>query len=291
MGNTRYNIDKATLSSFKHAKLLYISTSKYEDDWQSIPHSHAFSELFFVTNGKGFFIAENEVFPVENNDLILINPHVQHTEKSMDASPLEYIALGIEGLSFSVEDIPPSSNTLSVKTISGTVYKCNISNSNFYAYLNIMLEEASKKEGLYEEVSQNLLEILLICILRHGSITITQSVSTVLNRECIQIKNYLDSHYAEDITLDSLAHLTHMNKYYIAHAFAEHIGLSPINYLLQKRIQEGKSLLESTTHSIADIASMLGFSSQSYFSQSFKKAVGQTPAQYRKQQEQKEQQA
>ena len=100
MGNTRYSIDKANLSSFKHAKLLYISTSKYEDDWQSIPHSHAFSELFFVTDGKGFFIAENEEFPVQNNDLILINPHVQHTEKSMGASPLEYIVLGIEGLSF-----------------------------------------------------------------------------------------------------------------------------------------------------------------------------------------------
>ncbi len=287
MGNTRYSIDKANLSTFRHAKLLYISTSKYEDDWQSIPHSHAFSELFFVTDGKGFFIAESEEFPVRSNDLILINPHVQHTEKSMDASPLEYIVLGIEGLSFSAEDMPSSSNILSAETISGTVYKFNISNSNFYTYLNIMLEEVSKKDGLYEEVSQNLLEILLIYILRHGSIAITENTSTVLTRECLQIKNYLDSHYAEDITLDTLADLTHMNKYYIAHAFAEHIGLSPINYLLQKRIQEGKYLLEATTHSIADIASMLGFSSQSYFSQAFKKAVGQAPAQYRKQQEQK----
>ena len=105
--------------------------------------------------------------------------------------------------------------------------------------------------------------------------------SRLLNRECTQIKNYLDANYSENITLDTLAAITHMNKYYMAHAFTKYIGISPINYLLQKRIQEGKSLLESTTHSIAEISALLGFSSQSYFSQTFKKATGKTPIQHR----------
>ncbi|MDE6168313.1 MAG: helix-turn-helix transcriptional regulator, partial [Acetatifactor sp.] len=68
---------------------------------------------------------------------------------------------------------------------------------------------------------------------------------------------------------------------YMVHAFTKYTGLSPINYLLQKRIQEGKALLESTACSIAQISAMLGFSSQSYFSQAFKKATGKTPAAYR----------
>ena len=72
-----------------------------------------------------------------------------------------------------------------------------------------------------------------------------------------------------------------MNKYYLAHAFTKYTGLSPINYLLQKRIQEAKSLLESTSCSIAQISNMLGFSSQSYFSQVFKKSTGKTPIQHR----------
>ncbi len=123
--------------------------------------------------------------------------------------------------------------------------------------------------------------MLLICMLRNDNLSIVQGNDTVINRECTQIKNYLDANYSENITLDTLAELSHMNKYYMAHAFTKYIGLSPINYLLQKRIQEGKSLLESTSFSIAQISSTLGFSSQSYFSQSFKKATGKTPVQYR----------
>ena len=281
MGNTRHSIEGGQPSSFEHSKLLYVSTSKYEGDWQSILHSHPFSELFYVVNGNGSFIAEGSEFPVSRNDMVIINPHVQHTEKSLHTTPLEYIVLGIDGLSFSSTSIASAQDVLSMQTASGAVYKYNMTNSNVYAYLNIMLEEISHKEDNYESVCQNLLEVLLICMLRNNHLSIVQSSNTILNRECTQIKNYLDANYSENITLDTLASITHMNKYYMAHAFTKYIGVSPINYLLQKRIQEGKSLLESTSYSIAQISTTLGFSSQSYFSQTFKKATGKTPIQHR----------
>jgi AraC-like DNA-binding protein len=144
-----------------------------------------------------------------------------------------------------------------------------------------MLEEINKKEENYEAVCQNLLEVIMLCMLRHNNLSIVQSSNVLLNSECARIKKYLDANYAENITLDTLAALSHMNKYYMAHAFAKYMGVSPITYLLQKRIEEGKSLLSSTSHSISQIATSLGFSSQSYFSQAFKKATGRTPVQYR----------
>ena len=51
--------------------------------------------------GNGSFITEGMEFPVSKNDMVIINPNVQHTEKSVRTEPLEYIVLGIEGLSFS----------------------------------------------------------------------------------------------------------------------------------------------------------------------------------------------
>ena len=105
MGSTRHRIDNNNPLSFEQSQLLYVSTSKYEGDWQSILHSHPFSELFYVVNGTGSFIAEGEEFPVVKNDMVIINPQVQHTEKSLYTTPLEYIVLGIDGLSFSFENI------------------------------------------------------------------------------------------------------------------------------------------------------------------------------------------
>ena len=282
MGNTRHRIDNEKPSAFGQARLLYVSTSKYEGDWQSILHSHPFSELFYVINGQGAFLAEGSEFPVKQNDMAIINPHVQHTEKSLPGAPLNYIVLGIEGLSFSFGRLATARAGVSSQPTPDTVYKHNMSKTNVYSYLNIMLEEITEQQEDYEAVCQNLLEVLLICILRSGSLSVVPDNSRLLNRECTQIKNYLDANYSEDITLDTLSALTHMNKYYLAHTFTKYMGLSPINYLLQKRIQEGKSLLESTSYSIAQISDLLGFSSQSYFSQAFRKATGMTPMQYRK---------
>lgn len=281
MANTRHSIKNTKNTSFAQSRLLYISTSKYEGDWQSILHSHPFSELFYVVSGSGSFVANGEEFSVAENDLVILNPHVEHTEKSGDSDPLVYIVLGIEGLSFSFGQDQHSSGVYQDAVTERSIRKYNAAGTNFYAYLNIMLEEISEKSENYETVCQNLLEVLLICILRNENLKLVSSSSSGMSRECAQIKSFLDSNYSQNITLDSLAALSHMNKYYLSHAFTRHIGVSPINYLLQKRIAEGKSLLESTTYSIAEISTMLGFSSQSYFSQAFKKATGTTPIQHR----------
>lgn len=285
MGNTRHRIEAGAPSPFGEVKLLYVSTSKYEGDWQSILHSHPFSELFYVVKGKGSFVAGSREFSIAENDLVVINPHIEHTEKSGSSSPLEYIVLGIEGLSFLFDGSSSISGNGdwqdSESGENNAVHKYSVTSSNIYAYLNIMLEEISRKQPNYETVCQNLLEVFLICILRNENLSVSQNTNSILSRDCAQIKDYLDSNYAQNITLDSLAAITHMNKYYMAHAFTKYTGMSPISYLMQKRIQEGKSLLESTTYSIAEISAMLGFSSQSYFSQAFKKAAGITPIQYR----------
>lgn len=134
MGNTRHCIDDNKLSCFDTIKLLYVSTSKYEGDWQSILHSHPFSELFYVVQGSGSFITEGMEFSVGKNDLVVINPNVQHTEKSLPTAPLEYIVLGIEGLSFSFEEIAATQEGVYMQTAFGDVYKYNTQNSNIFAY-------------------------------------------------------------------------------------------------------------------------------------------------------------
>lgn len=81
---------------------------------------------------------------------------------------------------------------------------------------------------------------------------------------------------------DQLAAVTHINKYYLAHAFQKEYNISPINYLLRRRITESKALLASTDHSLTQISELVGFSSPSYFSQSFRRLEGMSPIEYRR---------
>lgn len=100
MSNEFINIRSAN-SSPEHFQLRYISISKYEGDWQSLPHTHHFSELFYVLRGEGAFYIENEKVPVKTDDLVIINPYVEHTEKTLPNDPMEYIVFGVDGLAFS----------------------------------------------------------------------------------------------------------------------------------------------------------------------------------------------
>ncbi len=284
MGNTRHCIDDNKLSCFDTIKLFVCPpTSKYEGDWQSILHSHPFSELFMSCRAAVLLSQRAWNFRWERMIWWSSIPMCStRRNQAAHSAALSILCWELRGFPFPFEEIAATQEGVYMQTAFGDVYKYNTQNSNIFAYLNILLEEINKKAENYETVCQNLLEVIMICMLRNNNLSIVQSSNALLNRECTQIKHYLDANYAENITLDMLASLSHMNKYYFnSMPSPKCIGISPITYLLQKRIQEGKSLLESTSYSISQISTTLGFSSQSYFSQAFKKATGKTPVQYR----------
>ena len=273
MSNQRYQFQDYKLEKM-NVQLLYITQAKYDIDWHSIKHMHHFTELFYVIRGNGSFLVENETFPVKEDDLIVVNPNVNHTEVSNPENPLEYIVLGISGLQFLNED-------------KEEVY--DYSTHNYYNfkheilfYLRTLVEEVRDQDENYQAISQNLLEILIWNIIRRTKKKILLKPTKKVNKECRFIEQYINDHFAEDITLQKLSELTYLNKYYIVHVFKKYKGLSPINYLIERRMEEAKNLLETTNYPVSKISDIIGFSSQSYFSQTFKKEMNMTPNQYRK---------
>ncbi|MEG2054000.1 MAG: AraC family transcriptional regulator, partial [Oscillospiraceae bacterium] len=124
--------------------------------------------------------------------------------------------------------------------------------------------------------------IIMISILRHKKLNVSLVATKKVSRECALVKDYIDKNFKNSISLDDLATFSHLNKYYLVHNFSKSYGLSPINYLLEKRINESKFLLDSTSYSLSQISQIVGFSSSSYFSQSFKRAMGISPMEFRK---------
>lgn len=276
MGNIRHSFNtsnqETTFSQMPY-RLLYSSYSKYEQDWESYPHTHYFSELFYVLNGCGSFIVEEESFPIRKQNLIIINPSIRHTEVSDKNSPLEYIVLGVEGLNFLIYNDKEYLNI-----------QCEDFSENLDFYFHTILREMDEQKESYETICQNLLEALIIQLSRHtGSPVEMLPSSKKITRECSYAKRFIDSNFRENITLDTLAELTHLNKYYFAHTFTEIYGIAPMKYLAQKRIFTSQELLTSTDLNQAAIAKQCGFSSSSYFSQCFRKICGMTPTAYRKQ--------
>lgn len=270
MSSQRYEMKTRDFQKIS-GTLLYISRSKYQGDWNSIPHTHPFTELFYVVSGKGSFLLDHVTSPINANDLIIVPPGSEHTEQSLDASPLEYIVLGIEGITF-----------LDSKQASSQILYNYSKKAELLNLLNLILQEVRSEQPGYDLVCQHLLDVVVIQVTRQQRLTPVPISNAKMTKECIQVKTYLDSHYSEHITLEGLAKRAHMNKYYLVHAFSRYTGMSPIHYLNAKRLQISRELLVSTDYSIAQVAASVGFSSQSYFTQVFRKETGISPMRYRK---------
>ena len=93
---------------------------------------------------------------------------------------------------------------------------------------------------------------------------------------------YINSHIAEDITIDDICQHIHISKYHFCRKFKQTTGFTVMDYVLKTRIAAAQNLLSGESLSVSDAAQKCGFSSSSYFCRIFKAHTGLSPLQYRK---------
>lgn len=94
-------------------------------------------------------------------------------------------------------------------------------------------------------------------------------------------RNYILTHLDEPITTEDLSRAVGMNRTYLCKRFQEEMGITVNHYVTAVKMDEAKRLLEVTKKTPAEIAEVLGYSSQSYFQSVFKRSTGRTPGEYR----------
>lgn len=92
---------------------------------------------------------------------------------------------------------------------------------------------------------------------------------------------YMDSNFAQPLTLDFLSDFAGVSKYYLSREFKKYTGFSPNDYLITLRVNKAKSLLTSTTLPAVKIAHEVGIYDSNNFTNLFKRKTGMTPIQYR----------
>ena len=97
------------------------------------------------------------------------------------------------------------------------------------------------------------------------------------------LKEYLDVHLEERLTLEQCSEITHLSVSQTIRRFRSAYGMTPYEYLNQRRINTAKQLPQNSTLSIEEIAAQTGFPDHNYFSKYFKKKVGLSPSKFRKQ--------
>lgn len=97
-----------------------------------------------------------------------------------------------------------------------------------------------------------------------------------------RICNYIQQHYQEEISLETLAHEFFLNKSYISYMIKRELGKNFTDFLSEIRINEAKRLMMDQRWKIYEIGEMVGYKNPRYFAQIFERLVGVSPSEYRK---------
>ncbi|WP_353778076.1 helix-turn-helix domain-containing protein [Winogradskyella sp. 3972H.M.0a.05] len=99
----------------------------------------------------------------------------------------------------------------------------------------------------------------------------------------IAIRNFINNNYESDINLDLLSHIRFVSKYHLLRLFKRYYGLTPRQYLMDKRIEKSKEYLKNGA-SVTETCFAVGFNSLGSFSTLFKTKTGKSPTEYQKEQ-------
>ncbi|MDO5725398.1 MAG: AraC family transcriptional regulator [Tissierellia bacterium] len=261
---------------FIKTKLMYLNIAKAERPSKAGSFKSPYTDFFYVISGSGtLWIDGEEEMDVKTNDLVILTSRRGDISMTSPRGTMKYMLIGLDGISI-IEKMD-----LSINQNAAVKYNLNKADPVLKSYLKDVVRETSEKRGNYIKIVSSLIDAIIEIIAREEIATFYPYKAKKHSNECAYIKKYLDENYYEDITLDSLANLAYMNKYYLVHEFKKYTGTTPINYLIDRRLEKAKELILDSNLTMEEIAKTVGFNSQSYFNQIFKKKVNASPSMYR----------
>lgn len=260
-------------------KLKLYSITKVSDleYWCYNHHSHPdFTEVVFVEAGSATYTLDTTEFTLNAGDFIIISPGVVHDERIATDADFKLWNFSFSEVSFyNQEPNKPIPDGIKPVFSSGELA------SYFTQRLQRMYDEQMNRQIHTNELCKIIACDILLNISRIIHSTPHDTVKVESDVLADQVKRYVDSHYKEQITLESLSKTFYVSTYYINHEMKSKLGVSPINYLIGRRIGEAQRLLLSTEMPITLISEAVGYENVHYFTNLFKKRVGCSPKYFR----------
>ncbi|GKX64792.1 AraC family transcriptional regulator [Inconstantimicrobium mannanitabidum] len=277
MCNVGISIDKFNpeiLFAFKVDNKDYINTTY---------HCHDFIEFSYVVSGSVTYRINDKYYKIKEKTLLPFNPNVYHKESLNVGETATELHIGfrnlqIEGLPINTVISEHFEGPLEFKQFREDFHKCCLE----------IIEEQTACEVGHELILKSLIMKLIALFLKETNYVqnkkkINRCEFSFYDKSNIVeiILKYFDENYMDNISLDNIAKNMYLSSVYISKIFKDKTGESPINYLINLRLEKAKDLLASTELPIKAVAQSVGYKDAYYFSKLFKKYSCYSPSKYR----------
>lgn len=234
----------------------------FTDTYRVAMHKHDLWEVVYYSAGKGFVQIENEVVPFEKGDIFILPPGIPHSDWANE---------GFQDIFFSFERCNLSSETYHR-------FKDNSSRA-VYHLLYQMYETYIQQDTNRENIINLSFELFFQYMYALNKSPRNNDYVEYIRNAIIS--NMSNPHFSLNEVIEEL----HINPNYARDLFVKHMGCTPLQFLMENRLDYAKQLLASrsvSNYSIREISYMCGFLDPYYFSRIFRKYVGVSPREWEK---------
>ncbi len=265
------------------------------------PSQHNAHELTYVRSGKMKYILGGKEYKLSEGELFVLKPGIEHSFVVIEG-PVDLVVVYF---AFAKHSIADRSNHNYDNVSSASI-------DQFMEFAGVGDDDKSQEPGflltgkgkakvakLAEEVvneSENdfyakdlMMQALAIALVVEVARTLKTAWEQTLRvkegkaRELVLIaRDYIEEHFAEDISVADAAGYVFLSQGYFARAFRDEMNMSPMAYLIRIRVENACELLKRADLKVSAIANRVGFSSPQRFNAAFRKQMGMTPMEYRR---------
>ncbi|AKE58762.1 AraC family transcriptional regulator [Citrobacter farmeri] len=275
--------DNAMESLFDQGKTPRFSRFVISDDprWESGHHVHDNeTELIYVKKGIVRLIIDSSLYVAHEDDIVVVERGRLHAVTSDVNAPATTYTCALYGFRFQDWEENQLLQSHSCPVVAVGQGKEVI--KSIFNELSVMLPQS--KNGLTSSVCDAFAYALTVLFYENFKNAYRSEQGYIKKDVLIKdILVYLNNNYREKITLEQLSKKFRASVSYICHEFTREYHISPINYVIQRRMTEAKFALTNTDYSQAEISWHVGYENVDHFAKLFLRHVGCSPGDYRKQ--------
>ncbi len=232
-------------------------------------------EILLVCSGEGHYIIDGTNYRATAGDIVIYNRGAIHDESASPEADMVVYSLAVTDLKLQDRELNQF-----VPQYFHAVFPSGASFESLHQLFEQIYQETVANDVRHTEIANYLLWAMIVMI---DNLIQKASRQLVTDEKALgqEIKDYLDAHYLEDLTLGQIADTLHINQFYLSHIFKAFTEYSPMQYVIRRRIGEAQSLLLNTSFSVTQIATRVGYNNINHFHSIFFKIVGLAPGKYR----------
>ena len=260
-------------------KLFQISEVALAPGGQIFEHRQYCHEISYIVSGSALFYTNDTAFNAAKGDIHVISKGDRHKIVAGNCEKVRYICLG-----FDFATLPEKhKNVCAFYGVSPTYVQK--SGDDIRQLFDMLVSEFYENSRLQMYAAENIIKLILIKVFSLFKKTdkkedLKRNIS-LKNITLFQIIKYIDANIYNVKTVREVASALNFNESYVSHIFKRELGIPPLAYIKQKKLEAAKNLIDKKKMSITEISQVLNFDSPQSLSRAFKKEFGKTPTQYR----------